>query len=55
MAAQHCLGAPLARLELQVLLEQAVARLPGLRRDQDAPLIRGGWRIDSLGVARFTF
>jgi cytochrome P450 len=30
-----CLGAPLARLEARVALEQAVARLPGLRRADD--------------------
>lgn len=31
-----CIGAPIARLEMQVLLEQAPSRLPGLRLDPDA-------------------
>ena len=35
-----CLGAPLARLEARVALEQVLDRLPGLRRADDAPLPR---------------
>jgi len=37
--AHFCLGAPLARLELQTMLERVAARLPGLRLvpDQDLP------------------
>jgi cholest-4-en-3-one 26-monooxygenase len=34
----HCLGAPLARLELRILLEQLVAR--GVRLEQRAPAVR---------------
>ena len=34
----HCLGAPLARLELRLLLEQIVAR--GVRMTQSAPVVR---------------
>jgi cytochrome P450 len=34
----HCLGAPLARLELRILLEQLVAR--GARLEQRAPVVR---------------
>jgi cytochrome P450 len=34
----HCLGAPLARLELRILLEQLVAR--GVRLEQRAPVTR---------------
>ncbi|HZP57380.1 MAG TPA: cytochrome P450 [Dehalococcoidia bacterium] len=50
-----CLGAPLARLEARVALEQALARLPGLRRAGDTPpervpslFLRG---VQSLRVA----
>lgn len=32
-----CLGAPLARLEARVALQRVLARLPGLRRANDAP------------------
>jgi cytochrome P450 len=35
-----CLGAPLARLEAKVALEQALLRLPQMRRIDDAPLER---------------
>ncbi len=35
-----CLGAPLARLEAKVALEQALVRLPQMRRADDAPLER---------------
>ena len=38
--AHVCLGAPLARLELKVAVQQLLARLPGLRlvREPDAPM-----------------
>ncbi|MGK5629824.1 cytochrome P450, partial [Streptomyces sp. URMC 123] len=51
----HCLGAPLARLELRVLLEEAVARLPGLRRAPGRPLDRRAWIVDPLDEAHFLF
>jgi cytochrome P450 len=51
----YCLGAGLARLELRVLLEEAVHRLPLLRRDTDAPLVRREWMLDNLESATFRF
>jgi len=51
----HCLGAPLARLEMRILLEEAVRRLPGLRRDVEAPISRRAWIVNGLTEAHFTF
>jgi cytochrome P450 family 142 subfamily A polypeptide 1 len=41
----HCMGAPLARLELRVLFEELLARLPDLRlaSDDDPPRRRGNF------------
>jgi cytochrome P450 family 109 len=44
----HCLGAPLARLELRILVEEATQRLPHLRRDPDRPVRRRVWMEDSV-------
>ncbi|MEU8891121.1 cytochrome P450 [Streptomyces sp. NPDC048442] len=51
----HCLGAPLARLELRVLLEEATRRLPGLRLSPGRPLRRRTWIVDPLEEAHFCF
>ncbi|WP_039937299.1 cytochrome P450 [Streptomyces himastatinicus] len=51
----HCLGAPLARLELRILIEEAAARLPGLRRDTGEPLTRSQWIVDPLKSLQMTF
>ncbi|MEV6243293.1 cytochrome P450 [Lentzea sp. NPDC051838] len=51
----HCLGAGLARLEQRVLLEEAVRRLPLLRRETTAPVVRREWMIDGLLEATFRF
>jgi cytochrome P450 len=51
----HCLGAPLARLEIRILLEEAVRRLPGLSRDVGAPISRREWIVNGLTEAHFTF
>ena len=53
----HCLGAPLARLELRILFEELMARLPdlALASDEPAPMRRGNFvlGINELPV-RFT-
>ncbi|HKE97476.1 MAG TPA: cytochrome P450 [Actinomycetes bacterium] len=51
----HCLGAPLARLELRILVEQATRRLPELRWDPDQPLRRRAWLEDSLDEVHFRY
>lgn len=51
----HCLGAGLARLEQRVLLEEMVRRLPLLRRETGAPLVRREWMLDNLETAIFRF
>jgi cytochrome P450 len=43
LGGHYCLGAPLARLELRVLIEQATRRLPHLRPDPDRPAQRRAW------------
>lgn len=40
--AHYCLGAPLARLEIEVAIEVLLARLPGLRLVETAPPAAGG-------------
>ncbi len=55
-AARHfCLGAPLARLEIRVVLEMLSARLPGLRLDPALPGAPYGYEFrkpPTLGVMR---
>ncbi|MFD4639342.1 cytochrome P450 [Lentzea sp. NPDC058436] len=51
----HCLGAGLARLEKRVLLEEMVRRLPLLRRETGAPVVRRQWMLDNLETATFRF
>jgi cytochrome P450 family 142 subfamily A polypeptide 1 len=41
----YCLGANLARMELQVVLERVVARLPGLRLEPGTQVAAGEYAI----------
>jgi cytochrome P450 len=50
-----CLGNGLVRLEQRVLLEEAVRRLPLLRRETGAPLERRTWVVDCLESVTFRF
>jgi cytochrome P450 family 109 len=45
---RHCLGAPLARLEMLIGLEAILQRLPVLRRDRSRPLQRTYGIVDPL-------
>jgi cytochrome P450 len=45
---RHCLGAPLARLELTIALQALLERLPGLRRDRTLRLERVYGIVDPL-------
>jgi cytochrome P450 len=45
---RHCLGAPLARLELTIALQALLERLPGLRRDRVQRLERSYGIVDPL-------
>jgi cytochrome P450 len=45
---RHCLGAPLARLELTIALQALLERLPGLRRDRTRRLERSYGIVDPL-------
>jgi cytochrome P450 len=44
----YCIGAPLAKLEMRILIEEASRRLPGLRRDRSRPLQRRYGLVDPL-------
>jgi cytochrome P450 len=50
-----CLGAPLARLELQIGVRALVTRLPGLRREPTKPLQRTLGIMDALEALPCTF
>ena len=54
-AKHHCLGAGLARLETQILIEETVRRLPGLRMDESKPFNRYAGLVDSVTEAHFLF
>jgi cytochrome P450 len=51
----HCLGAPLARLELRTALPAVLKRLPGLRWESDRPFSRTPGIVHRVNEARFTF
>jgi cytochrome P450 len=50
--AHFCLGAPLARLELQILFGTLVSRLPYIRLDGDPPRYRPGLVFRGLEALR---
>jgi cytochrome P450 len=52
---RHCLGAPLARLEMTVALRTLLGRLAGLRRDRAQPLERVYGIVDPLTALHCTF
>jgi cytochrome P450 len=52
---RHCLGAPMARLEMLVGLEAILERLPGLHRDRSHPLERSYGIVDPLVALPCTF
>jgi cytochrome P450 len=51
----HCLGAPLARLELRIALRGVLDRLPGLRWDRDRPFKRTLGIVNRVEEAHFSF
>jgi cytochrome P450 len=52
---RHCLGAPLARLEMTIALQALLKRLPGLRRDHTQRLERTYGIVDPLVALPCTF
>jgi cytochrome P450 len=50
--AHFCLGAPLARLELEILFGTLLGRLPGIRLDDDPPRYRTGLVFRGLKALR---
>lgn len=54
-AKHFCLGADLARLEIRILLQEGLRRLPGLRLDKSKPFGRFAGIVDGVTEAAFTF
>jgi cytochrome P450 len=50
-----CLGGGLARLEMRILLQEALTRLPGLRMDESKPFKRYAGIVDGVTEAFFAF
>jgi cytochrome P450 len=51
----YCLGKDLAKLEMRILLEESLRRLPELQMDQSKPFRRYAGIVDSVTDAYFTF
>ncbi len=51
----YCLGAPLARLELQIAYQTLLSRLPNLRLAGDAPIFKDAYVIRGLRDLHLTF
>ena len=54
-AKHFCLGADLARLEIRILLQEGLRRLPELRMDRSKPFTRYAGIVDGVTAAPFTF
>ena len=51
----YCLGGELARLEIRILLEEVLLRLPGLHMAEDQPFERVVGIVDAVTAAPFRF
>jgi cytochrome P450 len=51
----YCLGGELARVELRIVLDEALRRLPNLRLDEAKPFRRFAGIIDGVTDAHFRF
>jgi cytochrome P450 family 142 subfamily A polypeptide 1 len=54
-AKHYCLGKDLARLEMSIMLQEALRRLPGLAMDDSKPFKRSAGIVDGVSEAYFTF
>lgn len=54
-AKHFCLGGDLARLEMRILLQEALRRLPGLQMDTSKPFVRFAGMVDGVIEAHFRF
>ena len=55
MGPHFCLGAPLARLEVRIVLETLLRRLPGFRLDGPEPQYRDNFNLRGLKTLKVAF